>query len=102
MGPFHGAVGDAFPQTAVVEISTLFRSVRPIADVAAPYLENIFQITKGGGCAAQRNAWIEVMDDVELHTHGNQVAEAAFEGARVTVASLLIAGVVGSPGQIVG
>ena len=29
------------------------------------------------------------MDDVELHTHGNQVAEAAFEGARVTIASLL-------------
>jgi hypothetical protein len=26
---------------------------------------------------------------VELHTHGNQVAEAAFEGARVTIASLL-------------
>lgn len=34
---------------------------------------------------------IQMMDDVELHTHGNQVAEAAFEGARVTVASLLSA-----------
>ena len=69
MGPFHGAVGVACPQAAAVETSTLFSSVRPIADVAAPYLENIFQITKGGGCAAQRNAGIEVMDDVELHAH---------------------------------
>ena len=40
---------------------------------------------------------VQMVDDVELHTHGDQVAEATFKGSRITVATLLVSGVVGCP-----
>ena len=72
--------------------------VKP-AQVTIASLENRTHLAKGGWSAVERNARVQMMNDMHSHAHCTDNAEQTFESPRVSVAAGFIAWMMRCPCQ---
>jgi len=82
-------------------LAALTRIASEFAQIAAAFLQDGFQCMESGRCLHQRNAGVEMMDDVVLHPHRQDIAEPALEAARVAIPARVLAWMVRHPREIV-